>query len=219
MMIDPPSLNLRIVSCGIAVDGLGPGSCGYLGSARQCLRVDILPDLRHLAISNGDGEDPVVLKRPIRGFDFSRRDADDQNPVSLRHEFGGRWVFRFHLVARLLKHSRQFRVPAVRACQRPALARNDPLNIFGNQRQQIVLIVAAYWRKKILHNLDILLCAHRNLSISLTSDRVRSFLFQTDFKLLSLLERSSRKSIFLLRSMFSATSLTPPLFFSISLTT
>src|ERR1035438_4997541 len=58
---------------------------------RQCLRVDILPDLRHLAISNGDVEDPIVLERLIRGFDRSRRDADDQNPVSLRHEFGGLW--------------------------------------------------------------------------------------------------------------------------------
>jgi hypothetical protein len=55
------------------------------------LRVDILPDLRHLAISNGDVEDPIVLERLIRGFDFSRRDADDQNPVSLRREFGGLW--------------------------------------------------------------------------------------------------------------------------------
>src|SRR6202034_3869931 len=54
---------------------------------REGLRVDMLPDLRHLAISNGDVEDPIVLERLIRGFDFSRRDADDQNPVSLRHEF------------------------------------------------------------------------------------------------------------------------------------
>jgi hypothetical protein len=46
------------------------------------LRVDILPDLRHLAISNGDVEDPIVLELVIRGFDFSRRDADDQNPAT-----------------------------------------------------------------------------------------------------------------------------------------
>ena len=44
------------------------------------------------AVSNGDGEDPIVLERLIRGFDFPRREADDQNPVSLRHEFGGLWV-------------------------------------------------------------------------------------------------------------------------------
>src|SRR5277367_4185154 len=80
---------------------------------RQGLRVDILPDRRHLAISNGDVEDPIVLERLIRGFDFSRRDADDQNPVSLRHELGGFWIFRFHLFRRLPKQSRQFRVSAV----------------------------------------------------------------------------------------------------------
>src|SRR6202171_5690676 len=53
--------------------------------------------------------------------------------------------------------------------ERPVLARNDPLNIFGRQRQQTLLIAAAECRKKILHNLDILFDAHRNLSFSLTS--------------------------------------------------
>jgi hypothetical protein len=53
------------------------------------LGVDILPDIRKSAISNGNGEDPIVLKRPIRGYDSPRGDADDQNPVSLRYEFGG----------------------------------------------------------------------------------------------------------------------------------
>src|SRR5476651_1189398 len=61
----------------------------HLRGPRQGLRVDILPDLRHFAISNGNVEDPVVLERLIRGFDFPRSDADDQNPVSLRYEFGG----------------------------------------------------------------------------------------------------------------------------------
>jgi transcriptional regulator with XRE-family HTH domain len=139
--------------------GLPVPLCGD-GGPRQCLRVNILLDVRYFAISNGNVEDPLVPIRLIRSIDFSRSDADDQNPVSLRHEFGGRWVFHFHLFGRLLKHSRQFRVPAVRACERPALARNDPLNIFGNQRQQIVLIVAAYCCKEILHNLDILFDAH-----------------------------------------------------------
>src|SRR6202451_1997543 len=60
-------------------------------------------------------------------------------------------------------------VPAVRAGQRPVLARNDPLNIFGRQRQQTLLIAAAKCCKEILHNLDILFDAHRNLSFSLTS--------------------------------------------------
>src|SRR5579863_1492067 len=63
----------------------------------------------------------------------------------------------------------QSRVPAVRAGQRPVLARNDPLNIFGRQRQQTLLVAEAECRKKILHNLDILFDAHRNLSISFTS--------------------------------------------------
>jgi hypothetical protein len=33
----------------------------------------------------------MVLERPIRGFDSSRSEADDQNPVSLRYELGGLW--------------------------------------------------------------------------------------------------------------------------------
>src|ERR1700692_2580887 len=145
----------------------------HLRGPRQSLRVDILPDVRHFAVSNGNVEDPLVLERLIRGFDFSRSDADDQNPVSLRHEFGGLWVCHFHLFGRLLKHSRQFRVPSVRAGQRPVLARNDPLNIFGSQRQQTLLIAAAHCREEILHSLDILLSAHENFSISWI-DRVRS---------------------------------------------
>jgi hypothetical protein len=47
--------------------------------------------------------------------------------------------------------------------------RTRSLTIFGRQRQQILLIAAAECRKKILHNLDILFDAHRNLSISFTS--------------------------------------------------
>src|ERR1700675_1066313 len=68
-----------------------------LRGPREGLRVNVLPDLRHYAISNGNVEDPIVLERLIRGFDLPRGDADDQNPVSLRHEFGGRWVCRFYL--------------------------------------------------------------------------------------------------------------------------
>src|SRR5690348_14642846 len=64
----------------------------HLGGPRQCLRVDILPDVRQFAISNGNGEDPMVLERPLRGFDSSRSEADDQNPVSQRNEFKGLWV-------------------------------------------------------------------------------------------------------------------------------
>jgi hypothetical protein len=48
------------------------------------LSVDVFPDAPQLAVSNRDGEDPVVLERLVRGFDFSPREADDQDPVSLR---------------------------------------------------------------------------------------------------------------------------------------
>src|SRR6202167_5504898 len=190
------SLTLRIGSCGIGVDGSGPGARGRLGGPRECLRVDILPDVRQFAISNGNVEDPVVLERLICGFDFPRSEADDQNPVSLRYELGGLWVGSFPRFGSLLKDILQSRVPAVRAGQRPVLARNDPLNIFGRQRQQTLLIAAAECREKILHNLDILLCAHRNLSITLTSDRARSFYSKLTISCFSLLARNSRKSIF-----------------------
>jgi len=152
-----------VVGLGIGVDGSGPGARGHLGCPRQCLRVDILPDVRQFAISNGNGEDPMLLERPVRCFDSPRSEADDQNPVSLRYELGGLWVRSFHRFVSPLKQVLQSRVPAVRAGQRPVLARNDPLNILRRQRQQTLLFAAAECRKTILHNLDILLCAHRNL--------------------------------------------------------
>src|SRR6202020_1782449 len=61
----------------------------HLGGPRQCLRVDIFPDIRHFATSNGNGENPIVLERLICGFNCPLSDADDQNPVSLRYVFGG----------------------------------------------------------------------------------------------------------------------------------
>jgi hypothetical protein len=73
----------------IGVDGSGPRACVDLGGPRQCLRVDILPDVPQFAISNGNGEDPIVLERLIRSYDFPPSEADDQNPVSLRYEFAG----------------------------------------------------------------------------------------------------------------------------------
>jgi hypothetical protein len=94
---------VAMMKCGIGVDGSGPGARGHLGGPRQCLRVDILPDVRQFAISNGNGEDPMVLERPIRGFDSPRSEADDQNPVSLRYELGGLWVRSFHRFVSLLK--------------------------------------------------------------------------------------------------------------------
>src|SRR5450755_2355946 len=96
-------VNLRIVSCGIGLDGSGPGARVRLGGPRQCLRVDILPDVRQFAISNGNGEDPMVLELPVRGFDSPRSEADDQNPVSPRYELGGLWVRSFHRFVSLLK--------------------------------------------------------------------------------------------------------------------
>ena len=68
---------------------LEPGARGSLGGPSQCLRVDILPDDRQFAISKGNGEDPMVLPGPIRGFDSARSEADNQNSVSLRYELGG----------------------------------------------------------------------------------------------------------------------------------
>src|SRR6202046_2762746 len=79
----------------------------HLRGPRQCLRVDILPDVLHFAVPNGNVEDPIVLERLIRGLDFPRSDADHQNPVSLRDEFGGLWVCHFHLVGRLLNNIHQ----------------------------------------------------------------------------------------------------------------
>src|SRR5580704_18236987 len=53
-------------------DGSWLGARGRLGGPRQCLCVDILTDACHFAIPNGNGEDPMVLERFIRGFDFPR---------------------------------------------------------------------------------------------------------------------------------------------------
>ena len=56
---------------------------------RQCLRVDVLSDVRQLAAPDGNGEDEMVLESLVRGFDFPLREADDQDPVSLRYELPG----------------------------------------------------------------------------------------------------------------------------------
>jgi hypothetical protein len=71
--------------------GSGPWACVHLGGPRQRLRVDIFPDVRQFAISDGNCEDPIVLERLIRGYDSPLSEADDQNPVSLRYEFKGLW--------------------------------------------------------------------------------------------------------------------------------
>ena len=99
-------LTLRIVSCGIGFDGSGRGARVHLGGPRQCLRVDILPDVRQFTISNGYGEDPMVLERIICGDDSPLGKADDHHPVALRYEFGGLWVGSFQLGGGLLKQIR-----------------------------------------------------------------------------------------------------------------
>ena len=87
---------------GDGLTALEPGARGSLGGPRQCLRVDILPDLRQFAISNGNGEDPTVFERPIRGFDFPPRETDNHNPVSLCYELGRLWERSFHRFEELL---------------------------------------------------------------------------------------------------------------------
>ncbi|WP_408904665.1 PepSY-associated TM helix domain-containing protein [Nguyenibacter sp. L1] len=63
-----------------------------LGGPRQRLCVDILTNVRQLAVSNGDGEDPVILPGFSGCFYCPRRGAGDHNPVALRHVFGRAWV-------------------------------------------------------------------------------------------------------------------------------
>lgn len=40
------------------------------GGSRQCLRVDILADVRQLAVSNCESADPMILPRSLRGLSF-----------------------------------------------------------------------------------------------------------------------------------------------------
>jgi len=60
-----------LLRCGIG--GSWPGARANSEGPRQCLRVDVLLDVRHFAISNGNVEDPLVLERPIRRL-ISRSD-------------------------------------------------------------------------------------------------------------------------------------------------
>ena len=104
---------------------------------------------------------------------FPLGEADDQDPVSLRYELPG-FRGRFYRLGCRLKQIRQPGVSVVRSGQRPVLARNDPLDVFGDQRQQSLPVAAADRGEEVLHGLDVLLNAHRNFSISLGSDRARS---------------------------------------------
>jgi hypothetical protein len=65
-------------------------------------------------------------------------------------------------------------VPAMRSGQRPVLAGDDPLDVFGDQRQQSLPVPAADRGEEVLHGLDVCLDTHGNFSISLRSDRARS---------------------------------------------
>jgi hypothetical protein len=60
------------------------------------------------------------------------------------------------------------------ACQRPVLARNGPLDVFGGQHQQTLLDAAANSGKEVFHDLDVLLGVHSSFSLLLGSDRDRS---------------------------------------------
>src|SRR5450830_115618 len=62
----------------------------HLRSPRQRLRVDVLTDVCQLAVPDRNGENEVVLKRLVRGFDLPLGKADGQNPVSLCHIYGTR---------------------------------------------------------------------------------------------------------------------------------
>lgn len=87
----------------MGIDRSGLKAFRHLGGPRQCLRVDVLSDVLQFAVSNGNSEGPMVLKRPIRGFDSPRSEADDHNPVSLGYELGGLWVRSFHRFVGFLK--------------------------------------------------------------------------------------------------------------------
>src|SRR3546814_7758337 len=93
--INPDCLDWLYIGTSVAVGNHGcgwpaPGRSGrHLRGSRQCLRVDVLPDARQPAITDSDGEDPVVLERLARGLDLAAGEADDQHAVCLRHEFAG----------------------------------------------------------------------------------------------------------------------------------
>ena len=137
----------------------------HLRGPRQCLRVDIFPDARQSAVPDRDGEYPVVLERLVRGLDLPRSETDDQYPVSLCYKFPG-FRRRFYRLGCRLKHICQTGVSTARSSQRPVLTRNDPLDVFGDQRQQGLSVAAADRGEEVLHGLDVLFNAHCNFSIS-----------------------------------------------------
>ncbi|NKB78331.1 hypothetical protein HED49_00475 [Ochrobactrum daejeonense] len=61
--------------------------------------IDILPDVRQLAVLDGNGEDEMVLERPVRSLDLAPCETEDQDPISLRYVFAGLCV-RFQRLGR-----------------------------------------------------------------------------------------------------------------------
>jgi hypothetical protein len=100
-----------------------------LGSrVRACSSIS--PEVRVRGVENDRAAlaHQIVLERPISSYDSPPCEADDQNPVSLRYEFGGSGYEVSSVFGSLLKQIGQSRLPAVRAGQRPTLARNDPFD-------------------------------------------------------------------------------------------
>jgi hypothetical protein len=64
-------------------------------------------------------------------------EADDQDPVSLRYELPGFRERDLHGFGLRLYQVRQPRVSVARSGQRPVLAREDPRDVFGDQRQTV----------------------------------------------------------------------------------
>src|SRR3954447_25606973 len=84
--------------------------------------------------------------------------------VALRNEFGGLGKRSLQL-GRQVQQVGKFRVPAVRAGQRPVRARNGPLGAIVRQGSQTPLVAAANSRKEVLDSLDIRLRASRSFHL------------------------------------------------------
>ena len=74
MMIDSPSLTLRIVSCGIALDGLELGARGHLRGPHKCERVD---QARTLALH--------ITMQALASETAEQRWLDEADDSSTRH--------------------------------------------------------------------------------------------------------------------------------------
>lgn len=75
-----------------------------------------------VAVPDSNGKYPVVLPRLVCGFDFPGGDADDHNPVSLRHELRRLRERSFDRLRSRLKQVFESTASAVGASQRPVFA-------------------------------------------------------------------------------------------------